>query len=288
MTTTATLPPLAPDSLSILKLTSQIFSPASPFKAHSSQQQRPSDASTASSSDAADLPTPASLAADLSHYKDLFTKLHFSYLEQVTKEKYLRSIVGDPPLLVSNAENVELEGEVNGQKAALKGKKVEVEDLQREIEGLGRELVERWEKVQGEWGRMEELPGEIEGCEGRVGELKERIEELEQGEVERRFSGAGMDLGLAETLAAGAKREEELVAVEREIEALRRKMPGKERECEVVERELEGLERRKNDVCRLAGEERRRREEGGRDRVEEAGRWWRGVEGTMKGFGLSE
>ncbi len=41
--------------------------------------------------------------------QELFSKLRFSYLEQVTKEKFIRAIVGDPPLVVEHQENVELE-----------------------------------------------------------------------------------------------------------------------------------------------------------------------------------
>ncbi|KAL8810068.1 MAG: hypothetical protein Q9223_007828, partial [Gallowayella weberi] len=86
-------------------------------------------------------PTPASLAADLSHYRDLFSKLRFSYLEQVTKEKFLRAIVGDPPLIVDNAENVELEKQLGEIKVVLKMQKEGVQRLVEELEARGRELV---------------------------------------------------------------------------------------------------------------------------------------------------
>ncbi|KAI4266191.1 MAG: hypothetical protein LQ337_008869, partial [Flavoplaca oasis] len=85
-------------------------------------------------------PTPTSLAADLSHYRDLFSKLRFSYLEQVTKEKFLRAIVGDPPLIVESSENVELEKQLGEIKAVLKMQKEDVARLVAELERRGREL----------------------------------------------------------------------------------------------------------------------------------------------------
>src|SRR6201999_2069598 len=92
--------------------------------------------------------TPETLAADLTHYKELFSKLRFSYLEQVTKEKYLRSIVGDPPLLVSHAENVALEEKLSTAKAELKAKKEDVERLVEEMEGMAHSLAFSSEGVQ--------------------------------------------------------------------------------------------------------------------------------------------
>ncbi|RDW64034.1 hypothetical protein BP5796_10536 [Coleophoma crateriformis] len=84
--------------------------------------------------------TPASLESDLAHYKELFSKLRFSYLEQVTKERFIRSIVDDPPLMVEHQENVELEEALAVTKAELKELKTEVADLVVELGKRGREL----------------------------------------------------------------------------------------------------------------------------------------------------
>ena len=106
--------------LSILHLAEPILeSQQHPRETQSPAPTRPSNASSLSPSQL----TPSTLSADLQHYKDLFSKLRFSYLEQVTKEKYLRSIVGDPPVLVTPAENVELEQKLVGMKRELKGRK---------------------------------------------------------------------------------------------------------------------------------------------------------------------
>lgn len=79
----------------------------------------------------------------IAHEKDLFSKLRFSYLEQVTKEKFLRSIVGDPPLIVEPAENIELEAQLAEIKAVLKEQKARVALMIQELEVRGRELCRR-------------------------------------------------------------------------------------------------------------------------------------------------
>lgn len=75
--------------------------------------------------------------------QELFSKLRFSYLEQVTKEKFLRSIVGDPPLIVEPAENLELEAQLADIKAVLKEQKAAVATMVVELEARGRNLAMR-------------------------------------------------------------------------------------------------------------------------------------------------
>jgi len=86
--------------------------------------------------------SPAALQADLSHYKELFSKLRFSYLEQVTKEKFLRAITEDAPLVVEAGENEELEAKLVAAKGELRKSKREVEGILAELEGLSRRLAD--------------------------------------------------------------------------------------------------------------------------------------------------
>jgi hypothetical protein len=64
-------------------------------------------------------------------------------LEQVTKEKFLRAIVGDPPLVVGHNENIELEADLAQVKQALRQRKEEVQVMVDEMEKMGRELAGR-------------------------------------------------------------------------------------------------------------------------------------------------
>lgn len=64
-------------------------------------------------------------------------------MEQVTKEKFLRAIVGDPPVTVGHNENVELETELAKAKAELRARKEEVRIMVEEMDQTGRDLARR-------------------------------------------------------------------------------------------------------------------------------------------------
>lgn len=61
----------------------------------------------------------------------------------MTKEKFLRSIVGDPPLMVEPAENLELESQLAEVKSVLKEQKKGVARMVEELEERGRKLARR-------------------------------------------------------------------------------------------------------------------------------------------------
>jgi len=123
------------NQLTILDLAYPILNPSS-----SSATKRTSGVSDASNQ--ANI-TPALLAADLAHYRDLFSKLRFSYVEQVTKERLLRAITSDPPEFVESSANAELGEKLKVDKAALKEKKEELQTLIGELEAQGRSLANR-------------------------------------------------------------------------------------------------------------------------------------------------
>jgi len=123
------------NQLTILDLSYPILNPSS-----SSAVKRASGASDASSQA---ITTPALLVADLAHYRDLFSKLRFSYVEQVTKERLLRAITSDPPEFVDSSANAELGEKLKVNKAALKEKKEELQILIGELEAQGRSLASR-------------------------------------------------------------------------------------------------------------------------------------------------
>lgn len=258
-----------------------IFTLADPII--SSVQQPPTTAAPLRISDASDdsNPTPLSLSSDLAHYESLFKKLRFSYLEQVTKEKFLRSIVGDPPVLISQGENATLEEELGRRKEELRGEKEQVRKLVEEMGEMARELAGRWDGVQMQVGRLEVLPGEVQAMEGRVRGMREELAG-KVGDQPNVNPAPQMDLSLSATDALVLDTQARAREVEREIAALQRQLPGRIRECEVLEGELEGLERRRNEKTAVAREARRIKEEGGRDTVEEMGRWYRSKEVVLR------
>ncbi|RFU76922.1 60s ribosomal l37 [Trichoderma arundinaceum] len=254
--------------LSIIKL-SEPISNSTPGDA----RQRISDASNTS----LDGPSPTSLDADLVHYKELFAKLRFSYVEQVTKEKFIRAIVGDPPLIVTLQENLDLERENVEAKAQLKNLKLEVAEMVSDLEKMGRELSKRYEKIQLETVRLEELPAKITELENRIEELKDQHESSE--------SDPNLRLPLTKTLGLVSKRKAEQQELARELEALQSKVPRKRKEAERLQAELQPLEVKRQSSTTAAREARRRKEAalgGVADDLEQRARWWRASESMLK------
>lgn len=256
--------------ISIIKLSEPISS-ALLQAGQDANSTRTSDVSS-SSVDA----TPASLEADLAHYKELFAKLRFSYVEQVTKEKFIRAIVGEPPLIVTPQENVELEKQNAAAKGQLKALKMEVADTVEELERKGRELSRKYEGVQTETATLRELPDRIAGLEERIAELREQ---LQPGE------NPSLNLPLAKTLELVAEKKLQKHELERQLEQLRAQVPRKRKEMERLQAELQPLEVKRQNSLAAAKEARRRKEKalgGVEDDLEERGRWWRASEAALK------
>ncbi|KAL4773691.1 hypothetical protein BDW60DRAFT_20304 [Aspergillus nidulans var. acristatus] len=251
--------------LAIVRISEPIFSPDT----DRSPSKRNSDVSTV------DSPSPASLEADLSHYKELFSKLRFSYVEQVTKEKFLRAIVGDPPLVVGHNENVELEAQLAEVKAELKARKEEVRLMVEEMGKMARDLATRYNNVQLQMTQLATLPESIENLESTIAALRAK-------QIANSETSSSQNLPLPATLSLLAKREAELAALNRQIAAAQNTLPRKTREAETMERELGILERRKSEAIMQAREAQRKKQEGESDGLEEAGRWYRSAEEALK------
>ncbi|QGI83154.1 unnamed protein product [Fusarium fujikuroi] len=245
--------------ISIIKLSEPISS-SRPQDA----RQRTSDASNS----AFDAPTPAGLTADLAHYKELFAKLRFSYVQQVTKEKFIRAIVGDPPMIVTMEENLELEKENAIAKKQLKELKTEVADMVADLERRGIELSQKYESVQLETAKLREMP----------------IEQLRTELDTPDGSAPSMNLPLAKTQDLVNQRKLEQQELARKLESLQAKVPRKRKEAERLRIELQPLENKRQNSATAAREARRRKEAalgGAADDLEERARWWRASEGVL-------
>ncbi|QUC20074.1 uncharacterized protein UV8b_04315 [Ustilaginoidea virens] len=253
--------------LSIIKLSETIADPGEAVS-----RQRASDASASF----LDGPTPTSLEADLAHYTELFAKLRFSYVEQVTKEKFLRAIVGEPPLIVSAQENHELEKENQAAKAELKSLKLEVASMVTELERRARQLSQLYEAIQSDTERLQHLPAQAEELVSSNAALKEA----------REVSSANPDLNLplAKTRALIARREAEQQELARELEGLQAEVPRKRKEAERLQAELGPLEAKLQTSSAAAREAQRRKAAalgGVADDLEQRARWWKASEEVL-------
>ncbi|KAF6841035.1 Kinetochore protein Sos7 [Colletotrichum musicola] len=254
------------NEISIVRLSEPISSAAV-----QESRQRTSDASNASQ----DATTPSSLEADLQHYKELFAKLRFSYVEQVTKEKFIRAIVGDPPVIVTPQENLKLEKDNLAAKAELKALKVEVAEMVARLEAKGRELAKRYESVQLDTAKLRDLPDKILELEERVAVLRE---------TQAPGLNPQMNLPLARTLELVDEKKRQQQQLDRELEQLEARVPRKRKELERLRAELQPLEVKRQNSKSAAKEARRRKDGAGGDEddLEERGRWLRASEAALK------
>lgn len=228
--------------------------------------------------------TPASLQADLAHYKDLFSKLRFSYLEQVTKEKYLRSIVGDPPLVVTHDENLALETRLAAMKSQVQAHKEQVENLVQEMESTARELASKYSRVADGMAVLERLPEEVANLQREVDTLMAEVTEKQALAGRSSSTDPRMNLSLEATETALQEQTRKNKEIDEQIEALQRQLPSKVREVDKMDRELAELEKRRNETTRVARDLQRRRLEGGRDELEDMGRWYKSSETVLRGL----
>jgi chromosome segregation ATPase len=204
--------------------------------------------------------------------QDLFSKLRFSYIEQVTKEKFLRAITSSPPILIDPAQNDELERQLVEHKAALKQQKADVAAQTARLGQMAKELVGRHEAVQARQGDLEALPREIATLQAELEELK--LNDVNDQEDDEQDLEPHLSLPLDQTMELIAEREAQHQLVEEELEALRARLPDRTGELERLQRALRPLEQQKASAVAAAKEARKRREDGGMDELEGQGRWY--------------
>lgn len=214
--------------------------------------------------------------------QELFSKLRFSYLEQVTKEKFLRAIVGDPPLIVEHTENLELESQLAEIKAVLKAQKEYVREMVKELDVRGRDLSRRYETITLQITLLSSLPPQIEDLDHTLMELRKQNQSAGNDTNE---TNPEMALPLPATLHLVEERQARLEEVSRELKSLQQAVPRQTRALESEERDLRKLEGERGRAMQAAREAvERKREGGGADELEMRGRWLRGVEGAIRGI----
>jgi len=209
-------------------------------------------------------------------FQEHFKKLRFSYIEQVTKEKFLRQLTSDNPTYIEHAENAELEARLVQQKASLQAQKTEVAGMTEELERRGRELAQRYETVELQKTELASLPDEIEGLEATIGQLR-------TSHPSPAKTAPHLSLPLPATKALLSEREAEVATLDAQLASLQARLPAKSRELSKLEAELKPLELQKMGTVAAAKEARRRKEEGsGVDDLETKGRWYRAADTTLR------
>lgn len=192
----------------------------------------------------------------------------------MTKEKFLRAIVGDPPLIVEHTENVELESELADIKAVLKAQKEHVGEMVKELDRRGRDLARRYETITLQTTLLSSLPPQID-------ELNRTLVALckQNQSADTNSTNPALTLPLPATISLLEERQAELDEVNAQLKTLHQVLPRQKRSLENEQRELQKLEMERDRAVGLAREAVERKQEGGgADELERKGRWLRGVE----------
>ena len=113
---------------------------------------------------------------DVERHREVFENLKVAYMEQETKEKFLRSILLEPAMLVEQEDVMAIEEENKQKKAELKEEKRKVGDIQKEMEKLSRQLCEDYE----------DLTHRVQETTRLYNEMQEMQRELEELEAQNR------------------------------------------------------------------------------------------------------
>lgn len=198
----------------------------------------------------------------------------------MTKEKFLRAIVGDPPLIVEHAENLELESQLAEIKAVLKAQKEYVGDMVKELDARGRDLSRRYETIILQTTLLSSLPPQIEQLNDTLATLRKQTQPTDTSST-----SPSLALPLPATLELLEERQSNLDEVNAQLKALQQALPRQSRMLENEERELRKLEIERERAVSAAREAVERKQEGGgADELERRGRWLRGLESGLKGM----
>lgn len=199
----------------------------------------------------------------------------------MTKEKFLRAIVGDPPLIVEHAENVELESQLAEIKAVLKAQKENVAQMVAELYARGRDLSRRYETISLQTTLLSSLPPQIEELNRTLAGLRRQNQSANMNDD----SNPEMAMPLPATLDLVEQRQAELDELNAQLKSLQQALPRQSRNLEMEERELRKLEGDRERAVSAAREAvDRKREGGGADELEMKGRWLRSVESGLRGM----
>ena len=200
----------------------------------------------------------------------------------MTKEKFLRAIVGDPPLIVEHAENIELESQLAEIKAVLKAQKEHVGELVKELDARGRDLSRRYETITLQTTLLSSLPSQIEELNETLAALKKQNQSASNAGIPSEMNPE-MVLPLPATLQLIDEKRARLDEVDKQLRILKQAVPRQSRMLENEERELKRLEGERERAVGAAREAvERKREGGGADELEMKGRWLRSVEAGLR------
>ena len=199
----------------------------------------------------------------------------------MTKEKFLRAIVGDPPLIVDHAENTELESQLIEIKAVLKAQKRHVANIITELDTRARNLSQRYENIGLQTTLLSSLPPLIEELDETLFTLRKHY----QSAIEDENANPVMALPLPATLELLKERKANHDEVNARLKSLQQAFPDQSRTLDMEERHLRKLEIERDRAVTAAREVVEKKQEcSGTDDLEIKGRWLRAAGNGLRGM----
>jgi len=219
---------------------------------------------------------PAALQTDLVHYKELFSKLRFSYLEQITKEAFLKAITSEPPVIVETEENDALERKLLSTKMELGSCKKEVETVLAALDNLSLRLASAFDRADVDINKLRDYPLESK----TIKETIDHYEKTHDAKVE-------LNLPLSDTSTYTSAIESELRMVETELANLTSAIVRKTRQMGILNRAIsvnevnkEGLEKGASEALKI----RRGVQAAGEGERENTGHWYKSSHEVLSGM----
>ncbi|CCE79706.1 Piso0_001790 [Millerozyma farinosa CBS 7064] len=137
---------------------------------------------------------PSCVGDEINSRKELFSKLKFQYLEQVTKEKFLRAILETPPVYIEKGDIDAIQEKNTSAKAALKEVKTNVQKKMADIDEVTREVVSLNEEYETKYKATDDTLQSFS-------ELQDRLDALVQNQKPASKQTAETMMGLPEELS---------------------------------------------------------------------------------------
>lgn len=197
-------------------------------------------------SDAID--SPSLVDEEINYQKERLSKLKFQYIEQETKEKFLRFIVEKPDLLVNKEDINQLEQNNLTVKAYLKTLKETANKKSTDIDKLTEEIINLKENYDSSYDEVSNLLRETEEIDNHLGRALNNMTN-EKEEIMRTLRDLPLDVfdGEREKLITNAsyklvETDEELVRTQDELQSGIRNKHHEEQTLEELKRLMEFLE----------------------------------------------
>ncbi|ANB13566.1 hypothetical protein AWJ20_1862 [Sugiyamaella lignohabitans] len=122
---------------------------------------------------------PRQFDLDIQRYEELFDTRKLTYLEQETKERFLRAIINDPPFFVEQWDMKDVEEKTKGKKLRLKEEKAKSKELLAGLDKQARDIYSEYKLVNATNERTNTLYREIDEMQREFQRLQEEYPQLQ-------------------------------------------------------------------------------------------------------------